>query len=71
MRERIAYYDRAKGMLMILVVLGHVLIKANPDWSIRLYALACSWIGSFHIYYIGNAVRHRTMEREHLGRFPL
>lgn len=49
MKERIAYYDRARGMLIILVVLGHVLIKANPDWSIRPYALACSWIGSFHM----------------------
>lgn len=49
MKERITYYDRARGILILLVVIGHVFIKANPEWSIRPLALACSWIGSFHM----------------------
>ena len=49
MKERITYYDSARGILILLVIIGHVIIKANPDWSIRTYSLAYSWIGSFHM----------------------
>lgn len=49
MKERIEYYDNARGILILLVVLGHILIKANPGWSIKPYSLACSWINSFHM----------------------
>lgn len=49
MSERDPVYDRAKGILIELVVLGHVLIYANPDWSIRVYAYASTLIQSFHM----------------------
>ena len=49
MSERNPVYDRAKGILIGLVVLGHVLIYANPDWSIRAYAYASTLIYSFHM----------------------
>ena len=30
MKERITFFDNARGILILLVVIGHILIKANP-----------------------------------------
>lgn len=49
MKERIDYYDRAKGLLILLVVIGHVLQYANPEYNIVPYILAQSLINSFHM----------------------
>lgn len=49
MRERIDYYDRAKGLLILLVIIGHVLQYANPKYDIIPYSLGQSFINSFHM----------------------
>lgn len=49
MKERIDYYDRAKGLLILLVVIGHVVQYANPAYNIVPYVLAQSLINSFHM----------------------
>lgn len=49
MKERIAYLDRAKALLIALVVLGHVLNYANPGYDILPYTLTQAVISSFHM----------------------
>lgn len=49
LKERIDYYDRAKGLLILLVVIGHILQYANPEYNIVPYILAQSLINSFHM----------------------
>ena len=49
MQKRLEHYDNAKGILILLVVMGHLLAYANPDWSIKPYILAHSYIASFHM----------------------
>lgn len=41
--------DRAKGILILLVVLGHILIAANPKYDILAYRLVSTFIYSFHM----------------------
>ena len=49
MKERIGYFDSAKAILITMVVVGHILNYANPDYSILPYTLAQSFITSFHM----------------------
>lgn len=49
MKERIDYYDRAKGLLILLVVIRHIMIYATPEYNIIPYILASSFINSFHM----------------------
>lgn len=49
MKERITYIDSAKALLIILVVLGHVLNYANPNYNILPYTLTQAVIASFHM----------------------
>lgn len=49
MKERIEYFDNAKALLILLVVIGHELIYANPQYNILPYTLAQGFIYSFHM----------------------
>jgi fucose 4-O-acetylase-like acetyltransferase len=49
MKERIVYIDNAKGILILLVVIGHILIVANSQYNIIPYSLAQEFIYSFHM----------------------
>lgn len=49
MNQRIDYIDRAKALLIALVVLGHVLNYANPGYDILPYTLVQIVISSFHM----------------------
>lgn len=49
MKQRVAYIDSAKALLIALVVLGHVLQYANPNYNILPYTLAQAFICSFHM----------------------
>ena len=49
MEKRQAYIDNAKAILIFLVVLGHVLNYANPQYSIRPYTYMQAFIASFHM----------------------
>lgn len=49
MKQRITYIDGAKGILIILVVLGHILNYANPGYDILPYTLVQVVISSFHM----------------------
>ncbi len=46
---RLRYIDTAKGYLMLLVILGHVLIVINPDYSILWCRLPQAFIYTFHM----------------------
>lgn len=47
--KRIEYIDTAKGYLMFLVVLGHVLIVLNPDYATIYYTVPQAFIYTFHM----------------------
>lgn len=47
--ERIDYIDTAKGYLMLLVILGHVLIVLNPDYSKLYFTSIQAFIYTFHM----------------------
>ena len=47
--QRIAYLDTARGYLILLVVLGHVLIVLNPGYDRLLLTAAQEFISSFHM----------------------
>lgn len=47
--QRIKYYDTAKGILILLVVIGHILNRANPEYDIKLYSVIQGFILSFHM----------------------
>ena len=49
MKERNTEIDNARGILILLVIMGHLLIYANPAYSILPYCLAESYISSFHM----------------------
>lgn len=49
MNQRIDYIDRAKALLIALVVLGHVLNYANPGYDILPYTVVQIVISSFHM----------------------
>lgn len=48
-KQRIDYIDRAKAILIILVVLAHVLNYANPQYNILPYTVTQEFITSFHM----------------------
>ena len=47
MKQRIAYLDNAKALLILLVALVHVLNYANPGYDIIPYILPAEFISSF------------------------
>lgn len=47
--ERLKYIDTAKGYLMLLVVLGHVLIVLNPYYANLYYTAPQAFIYTFHM----------------------
>ena len=49
MTHRLTYIDTTRAILITLVVLGHVLNYANPQYNIIPYTLAQEWIGAFHM----------------------
>lgn len=49
MKERIGYFDSARAILIVLVVLGHVLGAANPRFAIMPYTVMQNFISSFHM----------------------
>lgn len=49
MLQRVIHFDNAKGALILLVVLGHILEYANPNWDIRAYNLAHGFLTAFHM----------------------
>lgn len=49
MIRRLTYIDTTRAILITLVVLGHVLNYANPQYNIIPYTLAQEWIGAFHM----------------------
>lgn len=49
MKQRISYIDSAKAILIVLVVLGHILQYANPNYDILPYTLLQEFIYSFHM----------------------
>ena len=46
---RLRYIDAAKGYLMLLVILGHVLIVMNPDYSNLWYTVPQAFLYTFHM----------------------
>ncbi len=49
MKTRTAYIDTTRAILIFLVVLGHVLNYADPEYKIIPYILARECINSFHM----------------------
>lgn len=49
MEQRIEHIDAAKGILMLLVVVGHILNYANQDYDIIPYVMLQEFISSFHM----------------------
>lgn len=49
MSRRLTYIDTARAILITLVVLGHVLNYANPQYNIIPYTLAQEFINAFHM----------------------
>lgn len=47
--KRIDYIDTAKGYLMLAVILGHVLIALNPDYSKLYFTSVQAFIYAFHM----------------------
>ena len=47
--KRIDYIDTAKGYLMLAVILGHVLIVLNPDYSKLYFTSVQAFIYAFHM----------------------
>lgn len=48
-KQRLPQYDNCKGILILLVVIGHVLSYANPDWDIKVYTYLHAFITGFHM----------------------
>lgn len=46
---RVKYIDAAKGHLMLLVILGHILIVLNPDYTKLYCTLPQAFIYTFHM----------------------
>ena len=49
MTKRLTYIDTTRAILITLVVLGHVLNYANPQYDIIPYTLAQEFINAFHM----------------------
>lgn len=49
MIRRLTYIDTTRAILITLVVLGHVLNYANPQYNIIPYTLAQEFINAFHM----------------------
>lgn len=49
MTRRLTYIDTSRAILIALVVLGHILNYANPDYSIIPYTLVQEFINAFHM----------------------
>lgn len=49
MTKRLTYIDTARAILITLVVLGHALNYANPQYNIIPYTLAQEFINAFHM----------------------
>ena len=49
MTKRLTYIDSTRAILITLVVLGHVLNYANPQYNIIPYTLAQEFINAFHM----------------------
>ena len=49
MTKRLTYIDTARAILIALVVLGHILNSANPEYGILLYTLAQEFMNAFHM----------------------
>lgn len=49
MIRRLTYIDTTRAILITLVVLGHVLNYANPQYNIIPYTLAQVFINAFHM----------------------
>lgn len=49
MKTRTAYIDTTRAILIFLVVLGHVLNYADPEYKVIPYILAREFINSFHM----------------------
>lgn len=49
MKTRTAYIDATRAILIFLVVLGHVLNYADPEYKVIPYILAREFINSFHM----------------------
>lgn len=47
--KRVEYVDTAKGYLMLLVVIGHVLIVLNPEYNKLYYTAPQAFIYTFHM----------------------
>ena len=47
--KRVEYVDTAKGYLMLLVVIGHVLIILNPEYGKLYYTVPQAFIYAFHM----------------------
>lgn len=47
--KRVQYIDTAKGYLMLLVVIGHVLIILNPEYNKLYYTAPQAFIYAFHM----------------------
>ena len=47
--KRVEYVDTAKGYLMLLVVIGHVLIVLNPHYAKLYYTAPQAFIYTFHM----------------------
>lgn len=47
--KRLDYLDVSKAYLMIMVILGHILIVLNPDYSKQLHRVIQEYIYSFHM----------------------
>ncbi len=49
MNGRLTYIDTTRAVLIVLVVLGHILNYANPEYNIIPYTLAQEFINAFHM----------------------
>ena len=49
MTNRLTYIDNTRAVLITMVVLGHILNYANPEYSILPYTLAQEFMNSFHM----------------------
>ena len=47
--KRITYFDVAKVLLIILVVLGHILIILNPRYDKLFFSAIQAFIYTFHM----------------------
>lgn len=69
--KRVKYIDAAKGYLMLLVIIGHVLIVLNPDYDRLYYIAPQAFIYTFHMpafFIVHGIVLDGTKWREKSGK---